>query len=362
VTITSPAAANPPGPAPKLTLAPGSPIEFSGTVADEDRLSAVEVYLRNTSTHESLAADGTWGADSVTSFHRITPINFSEPSYGWTFTSVPLTPGIYDFRVRAVDNHGLQTPPANVAKLNITVQVPGDTFPNGLLNFTGVEQNIDALHLDLAGTAKDDKGVQGVKVSLRDLDTGRYLQPDGTMSSPFATMNATLASPGAKSTSFTLPVDLPTKGEFAVEAWAVDTAGQPDSITTGATATYLVYPGDADPALEPTGTPVEGTVYTDSKISVSGRAIDDVGMGRVELQISNSAGQGMSAAGVFSTPAPAGNYPWIPAFLTSPGTPGSNYVYISPVVPAGTYRVAVRAVDNYDQLQQTPRVTTVTVR
>ncbi|MCW2501807.1 MAG: hypothetical protein JWO79_91 [Actinomycetia bacterium] len=362
VTITAPAVANPPGPTPKLTVAPGSPITFSGTAADEDRLSAVEVYLRNTSTHESLAADGTWGADSVTSFHRITPVNFSDPSYNWTFTSVPLSPGVYDFRVRALDNLGLQTPPLNVARLNLTVQVPGDAFPNGLLSVTGVRQDIDKLHLDLSGTAKDDNGVQAVRVSLRDLDTGRYVQPDGTMSSPFATVNAALASSGAKNTTFTLPIDLPTKGEFAVEAWAVDTAGQPDSNTTGATTTYLVYPGDLDPWLAEGGTPGDDTVYTDSKISVSGRAFDDVGMGRVELQISNSAGQGMSTTGIFSTPATAGDYPWIGAFLTSPGTPGSNYVYASPVVPPGTYQVVVRGVDNYDKVQQAPRTSTVTVR
>jgi len=94
---------------------------------------------------------------------------------------------------------------------------------------------------------------------------------------------------------------------------------------------------------------------------VTGRAIDDVGMARVEVQIANSAGQGMSISGTFSTPSIPGSYPRISAFLTSPGSPGSNYAYTSPVIPAGTYTVIVRAVDNYGQVQQTPRVATVTV-
>jgi hypothetical protein len=223
------------------------------------------------------------------------------------------------------------------------------------LSFTGVDQNVEQLHLDLAGTATDDKGVQGVRVALRDLDTGRYVQPNGTMAASFATVNATLASPGATSTTFTLPINLPTKGEYSVEAWAVDTAGQQDGSTSGATARYLVYPGDLDPRLEPALTPQDGQVYTDSRIVVTGRAVDDVGMLRVEIQIVNSAGQGMNSSGVFGTPT------WISAFLTSPGSPGSNFAYTSPVIPAGAYTVSIRAVDNYGQLQQQPKTIPVTV-
>ncbi len=51
------------------------------------------------------------------------------------------------------------------------------------------------LHLDLAGTATDDKGVAQVKVSLEDEDTSRYLQPNGSLAAAFATLNATLATP-----------------------------------------------------------------------------------------------------------------------------------------------------------------------
>ncbi len=357
VTIATPVAMTPPTAAAPITVEPGQRITFSGTATDEDRLRTVEVSLRNNTTRESLAADGTWSASSVSAFYRISPVDINAPTYNWSYTSVPLTPGIYDFRVRATDNLELSTSGSNQGRLSITAQVPGDAFPNGLLGFTGTDQNINALHLDLAGTATDDIGVQSVKVALYDNDTGRYVQPNGTMAAAFATVDATLASPGATSTSFTLPIDLPTKGEFSVTAWAFDTSGQQDTSTSGATARYLVYPGDADPTLDPALTlPADGTVFTDSRIVVSGRAIDDVGMGRVDVQIVNSAGLSMNSSGVFST-----GTRWIQAFLTSPGTPGSNYAYTSPAIPAGTYQVHVRATDNYGQVQQTPRVVTVTV-
>jgi hypothetical protein len=361
VTISTPVAMTPPTAAAPMTVEPGTTITFTGTASDEESVRSVEIFLRNNTTREALASDGTWGANSVADYYRITPINFNAANHNWSYTATLATAGVYDFRVRATDNLELTTPSANLGRLSITAQVPGDTFPNGLLSFTGLDQNIEALHLDLAGTATDDKGVAGVKVALRDLDTGRYVQPNGTMASTFATVNATLASPGETSTTFTLPIDLPTKGEFSVEAWAVDTVGQQDGSTSGATARYLVYPGDLDPGLEPNGAPVDGAVFTESRILVSGRAIDDVGIARVDVQIANSAGQGMNSSGVFSTPTTAGNYPRLSAFLTSVGTPGSNFTYTSPVIPAGTYTVYVRVTDNYGQVQQTPRVATVTV-
>ena len=46
------------------------------------------------------------------------------------------------------------------------------------------------------------------------------------MGAAFATLDATLASPGATSTTWTLPVDLPTQGNFGVTAYAVDSRGQ----------------------------------------------------------------------------------------------------------------------------------------
>ena len=80
----------------------------------------------------------------------------------------------------------------------------GDAFPDGRLSFTGTDASIEVLHLDLAGTATDDKGVAAVRVALEDQDTGRYVQPNGTMAAAFATLNATLASPNATSTTWTL--------------------------------------------------------------------------------------------------------------------------------------------------------------
>jgi PKD repeat protein len=203
---------------------------------------------------------------------------------------------------------------------------------------------LQVLHLDLAGTATDDKGVAQVKVALEESDSSRYLQPDGSLAVPFSTLNATLANPGATSTTWTLQVDLPVQGDWRVTAYAFDTAGQQDLSTSGATARYPIYPGDQPPVLnEGLLNPLEGTTFPDGKIFTSGRAEDDQAMDEVEVAIVNAAGQYMSSSGAFTST----NESWRTAFLNSPGTPGSNFSYTTPVVPPGDYTVRVRAIDRH---------------
>jgi PKD repeat protein len=359
VAVSTPAPMTPPTTAPAYTVTPGGRLTFSGTANDTDDLANVEISLRNTTTREQLASDGSWGTDVVQGWHRISPSNINATSYSWSYqTPFNLTPGQYSFNVRATDQLGLTTSSTNQGRLTINAQVAGDAFPDGRLSFTGTDSSIEVLHLDLAGTATDDKGVAAVRVALEDQDTGRYVQPNGTMAAAFATMNATLAAPEATSTSWTLGVDLPTKGEFAVTAFAFDTADQQDTSTSGATARYLVYPGDLDPWLSETlFSPTEGTAFTEARIFVSGRAEDDTAMGRVEVAIVNGAGQYMSSSGGFSSTSES----WRSAFLNSPGTPGSNFSYTTPVIPSGAYTVRTRAVDAYGQVQAVPRDVHVTV-
>ncbi len=235
VAVNSPVTMTPPFAAPTVVVTPGSPITFSGTASDDNSLQNVEITLRNTTTRESLGADGTWGVGVSAGYHRISPVNINASSYDWSYTTpFNLSPGTYSFTVRATDNDGISTASANQGRLAISAQVNGDNPPNGLLNgSTTVPQTTASPHLDLAGTATDDIGVQNVQVSVYDNDSGRYLQGNGTLQSGYNTLTASLASPNATSTNWTLPVDLPTGGDYSVTALAYDTAGQQDSSTIG---------------------------------------------------------------------------------------------------------------------------------
>ncbi|ONI67685.1 hypothetical protein BWI15_31810 [Kribbella sp. ALI-6-A] len=359
VSISSPVTMIPPTTVQTVVVTPGQPLTFAGSANDEQSLQNVEIQLRNSTTRENLAADGTWGVDAIAGWYRVAPQNLNQASYNWSYTTpFNLKPGTYSFSVRATDHLGLTTSNSNQGRLTLSAQVPGDAPPDGRLTVTGTVTGGQVLHLDLTGTATDDVGVAEVRVALEDQDTNRYLQPNGSMAATFATLPATLATPGGTSTTWSLPVDLPTQGDWSVTAFAYDTAGQQDTSTSGATARYRIYPGDNPPTLnEALLTPNEGNEFTDGKIFVTGRAEDDQAMQRVEIGIVNSLGQYMSSSGTFTST----NASWRTAFLTSPGTPGSNFSYTTPVIPAGAYTVRVRAVDQHDQVTPVPSERHVTV-
>jgi len=347
VNMTAPAIVNPPTATAPITVAPGSPMTFSGHASDDINLFDVEVSLRNSVTRENLASDGTWGTSAIAGWFRITPLNLDATNYDWTWTTpFNLKPGTYSFAVRGVDDQTLTTSTANQGKLTINVQIPGDNPPDTTISPTGT-QTASVLHLDLAGTATDDHALASVAVSIRQNDSGRYLQPDGTLSAAFATIDATLGTPNGTSSTWTLSRDLPAQGTYAVTAYAFDSSGQQDVSTTGATSTYVIYPGDLPPTVTAAlADPVEGATFTGGHIIASGRFEDDQQIAQGQIAVVDSLGRYMSSSGTFTSTTES----WRSVFLTSPGSPGSNYSYTSPAVPAGVYTVRVRGIDQHSQI------------
>jgi PKD repeat protein len=345
VSITQPAVMVPPTSTQAVTVTPGQPLTFAGSANDDEGLGEVWITLRNNSTGERLASDGSWGTGVIAGSYRVSPVNLNQTSYAWSWTTpFDLSPGTYSFTVGASDRIGLSTSSTNQGRLSLNAQIPGDAPPNGLLDVTGTVTGGQVLALDLAGAATDDRGVDRVGIAVLHRDSSRYLQPNGTLSATFTTLDATLVSRGATSTRWSLHVPLPTQGDWSVAAYAFDTAGQQDPSTSGATARYPIYPGDQPPVLnESLLNPIEGTVFPDGKIFTSGRAEDDQAMSEVQVAVVNAAGQYMSSSGGFTST----NASWRTAFLNSPGTPGSNFSYTTPVIPPGSYTVRVRAVDQH---------------
>ncbi len=89
--------------------------------------------------------------------------------------------------------------------------------------------------------------------------------------------------------------------------------------------------------------PLPGSVFDDGKIVISGRVLDDRQIAEAEVAVVNSLGQYMSSSGTFTST----NASWRNAFLNSPGSPGSNFSYTTPVIPSGVYRVLARGIDNH---------------
>jgi PKD repeat protein len=360
VTITAPASMVPPTAIAPLSMSPGSPLTFAGTATDDEGLNRVQITLSNSTTRENLGADGTWGTEVLAGSYRVSgPNDLPGTTYNWSYTTpFNLRPGTYTFRVTATDDLDLTTSNALRGNLTINVQVPGDAFPDSTLNVTGTQPLGQVLHLDLSGRATDDNGIVAVRLSVRDRVTSRYIQPDGSLAAAFALLDANLTVPGSTNTTFLLPVDLPIAGDYDVVAYAYDTADQVDPSTAGATARYPVFPGDLPPTVtENLLAPVDGAAFTDSKIFVSGRLEDDNEIAQAHVAIRNSAGLYMDSIGNF----PNTTISWRTAFINSPGSPGSNFSYTTPVIPNGTYTVLVRGQDARGFTTPVPSQRTVTV-
>ena len=76
----------------------------------------------------------------------------------------------------------------------------------------------------------------------------------------------------------------------------------------------------------------------------------------MEVAIIDGTGKFLTSTGTFGVAES-----WRAAFLTSPGTPGSNFSYTTPVLPEGSYTVKVRATDQHGLVTVTPPVRHVTV-
>jgi PKD repeat protein len=358
VSIGQPVAMTPPFSVPNVVVQPGSPITFSGTASDDGNLHEVDIYLSNSTTRENLGADGTWGVGITSGAHRISPVDIGKPSYNWSYTTpFNLTPGTYSFIVGAVDEDGLTTSSSNYGRLTVVAQVPGDLPPTVTLSPTGtIVQTTPGL--TLGGTANDDKGVSSVKATVFNSDTGQYLQANGTLSSTYTKLNATVTPGTGNAVTWSLPVTLPASGSYSVQAFAIDSATQQNTSTPGTTATYKYYPNDAAPTFDATlGQPVSGSAFTDGVIVATGRAIDDISIASVGVGIVNSAGQYMNSSGGFTSTTPS----FRTAFLNSPGSAGSNFSYTTPVIPDGTYTVIVQGTDNHGQISAQRISTGVTV-
>ena len=163
------------------------------------------ITLRNNTTGERLASDGTWGTNVTAGSYRLSPPGLNQPSYNWSYTTpFNLTPGTYSFTVSAEDHIGLGTSSNNQGRLTINVVIPGDTPPDARITPTGTITGGQVLHLDLAGTATDDKGVAQVKLTIEEDDSSRYLTPSGQLTGLLTTIDAVMANPGATSTAWTL--------------------------------------------------------------------------------------------------------------------------------------------------------------
>lgn len=257
-TITDPAAGSTvPNPSGKLVIA--------GTAADDKAVKTVLVAVRAN-------VGGTWWDAATRTWTKTFTLNRAKltaggaRSTGWTF-SFPTTRdgGGYFAQAEAVDGDGQHTAP--VATTTFTVAPLGNppettigsprpdqvfAFPAGRASFL----------ITVTGTATDPggthPGVARVRVIVRNIEHDEYFcgapgcggGTGGSFSygAAFTTVDATLAGPGATTTtwSLTFPVyDHPHT--YSIDAYAVDLDGHLDSTKATVARLCVVDPGQGCP-------------------------------------------------------------------------------------------------------------------
>ena len=273
---------------------------------------------------------------------------------GWTDgsgsrsgTSSALAAGSHTVRVEYYERSGSAR--AQVQTEVVPAPAP-DPEPDNLPGETSVttpgpDETLTSTALTTTGDATDNVGVTEVHVAVfdRNAATDKWLQANGTWGPGYVSRNATLASPGATATTWSLGgITLP-EGDFAIDARTFDAAGNEDP--DRAWRPFSVRTGTVDtqrPTVEVTA-PSHQQQVASSAVTGAGTAADDVGVTEVRVGVYNRGGDS-------ATRWLQDDGTWGAAYtarLATLGTPGgTGTTWSLPVTLAdGDYAFDVRAVD-----------------
>ncbi|MGH9281407.1 MAG: hypothetical protein ACRD0S_00560, partial [Acidimicrobiales bacterium] len=202
----------------------GSIVGFSGNAGDDRAVAGVRVAIQERTNNTWLRADGTWGAwqqhDATLTAAGATPTS-------WNHAFNAPGPGLYGVQVEAVDSAGN---PSTRTWTRFEVRLADTTAPTLTVTNPTMDQILRNLTVTFNGTAADDRAVTAVRVAVQDRNTSEWLHTDGTWGA-WQQRNATLASPGAASTSWSAPFTASEAGLYGVQVETVDTAGNTSTRT-----------------------------------------------------------------------------------------------------------------------------------
>lgn len=213
-------------PAPGSAGALEPPLVVSGDSADDTGVQLVEVRLRKAGTGQFLQPDGSFSTTTAW-----LPAELAEPattSSAWSYAWAAPVAGSYEVAARTTDvlsNTGQQV----LGTFALTEVLPPDTTPLVLSELVPAPNaTVPAGSTTISGVATDDRAVGTVDVAIKNKGDNTWLRPDGSWGA-FNWLPATLASPGAASTSWSRTwTALP--GSFGYQLRATDASGNPTSL------------------------------------------------------------------------------------------------------------------------------------
>jgi len=210
-----------------------------------------------------------------------------------------------------------------------------DTTPPAATVTAPTEGSLVVPPVTLAGDATDNVGVTEVVVEVRNRDTNQWLRSDGTWGA-WMELTATLASPGAPTTAWTFDIVTIPDGRYKAFVKAVDAAGN-----THAEIERKFDVGSVD-IIVPTGDITDPDVDEDlpSPVTLAGWGADNVGVDNVVVELRNrDTNQWLRSDGTL------GSWEELAATLTLPGGTTTDWSYVTPVLPAGRYKMFITVFD-----------------
>lgn len=273
VTVTSPA---------NRETVTTSTVTAKGTATDNVGVNLVRVAVYNRDGDAStrwLQSDGTWGPNYDSKFASL-----ATPGAASTTWSVPITlpDGKYAFDVRARDAAGNETTPSFFAPFTVNTVASDTVAPTVQVITPERNSQQTSSPITATGTASDDQGVTAVRVAVYNrIDAAnRWLQPNGTWGPSYNFYEATLATPGATTTEWSIPLTLPT-GSYAVDVKSQDAKG---NLSTSDYRPFTVQIADAAAPRTAVKSAPSGTTAARS-VQIQGVATDNQAVRKVQVQV-----------------------------------------------------------------------------
>jgi hypothetical protein len=156
-------------------------------------------------------------------------------------------------------------------------------------------------------------------------------------------VNGTLATPGAASSNWSYSFNAPT-GTFEITAAAVDTSNVVDTTPAGPTTFTAAGAPDTSAPVTTVTSPANNSSQPVGVVIITGNVTDNVAATTVRVSIRNNATlQWWNGTNW-------GPWTWVPATLTSPGSPSSGWTYTFNAPAAGSFGLQVKSIDGAGNL------------
>ena len=329
------------------------PVDINGSATDDTSVGSVRLTIRNGAGQYWNGGSFQAGAITV----NATLATPATPSTTWSYAFYPPGSGQYSVAAAAVDGSGATDPTPSSSTFTQT-GLTDSVEPSAAITSPVHQGTATAGSVTLAGTATDNVGVTRVEVSIQNRTTSQFFN-GSAWSTGFKWITAppaTLASPGASSTTwtyaFTTQSPAPAAG-YRVQVRAFDAAANAD-VSPWPTTDFSVTVPAPTPADTAVTAPVEGATVA-APVTITGTATDDTSVGTVGLVIRNSGGQYWTGSAWQAGAA------GVAAAVTGAGTPSASWSYGFTPGVNGSYTVAATAADSAGTADASPATVGFTV-